>query len=144
MNHLGVTIELAVDYRLDEYKCLVRDFVAADFKKNGKAVNRMLPWNWPIVEAAIFGLFIPVVFAFKKHKVGSCFFTFSEVGLSRASKGGTHNVTWGVVKIVHHYSVAYLIEFTDGAAMPVPYRVFTAKQRELFEALIQRSVKSAA
>jgi YcxB-like protein len=144
MNHFGATIEVAVDYQLEEYKRVLRDFLPTHFAATGKAPNRLWPWNWPIVETALFNTFVPLVFMLKKHRIGSCVFTFSEAGLSRSSKSGTGNRTWSDIKTVHRLTGAYLIQLEEGGAMPVPYRAFTPEQRDVFESLAQRAGKSAA
>lgn len=135
MNHIGANLQVAVEYQVDEYKQVVRDFISLDFATTGKAPNRLLPWNWPIVEAFLFSIFVPSVFLFKKRKVGSCMFTVSEAGLSGTSKSGTSNLHWNDIKEVKRFSSSYLIELKMGGAMPIPYRVFTPEQRQLFERL---------
>ena len=85
MNHLGATVEVAVEYQLAEYKRVLRDFIPMHLAEVGEKPNRLLPWNWPPVEAMFFSIFVPVVFLVKKAKVGRCVFTFSEAGLCRSA-----------------------------------------------------------
>jgi hypothetical protein len=137
-------VQVRVDYDLGEYKRVLRDFVPIYYSQTGKVPNRLLPWNWKIVEGAMFALFVPPVFWLKKAMIGECVFTFSADGLSRTSKGRTGTRTWQEVKAVHRLSEAYLVELKAGGAMPVPYRAFTATERVLFEKLAASVAPGAA
>lgn len=144
MNHIGATVEVVAEYQLAEYKRVLRDFIPIHLAEVGEKPNRLLPWNWPLVEGALFSIFVTVAFLTKKAKVGRCVFTFSEAGLSRASKSGAGFRDWNEVKAVHHLSAAYLVELKAGGAMPIPYRAFSPEQRLVFESLTQRVRQSAA
>ena len=138
MNHFGATVEVAVDYQLGEYKRVLRDFIPMHLAETGEKPNRLLPWNWPVVEAAFLSIVVPLVFLVKKARVGPCVFTFIEAGLTRASKSGAGSRAWTEVQAVRHLSGAFLIQLKAGGAMPVPYRSFTPAQRLVFESLVQR------
>lgn len=137
MKNTDATVEVAVEYQLQEYKQVLRELYPIYLATTGKKPDRLLPWNWPIVEESLFAVVAPIVFFYKKRRVGDCVFTFGEAGFSRTSESGTGQKTWDEVKIVHRLSAAYLIELKTGGAMPVPYRVFTPEQRELFEVFAQ-------
>jgi len=144
MEHIGATVKVAVEYQLEEYKQVLRDFIPLHYAAKGQQPNRYLPWNWHITEKVLFAMFIPLVFWLKKARVGTCEFTFSQAWISRASAAGTGARSWPEVKAVHHLSAAYLIELTAGGAMPIPYRVFTTEQRAVFEQLAARAGEGAA
>lgn len=129
-------VQVRVNYHLGEYKRVLRDFIPICYSRAGKVPNKLFPWNWKIFDGAIFSLLVPPVFWLKKARIGECVFTFSTDGLSRTCKGRTGTRTWQQVKTVHRLSGAYLVELKAGGAMPVPYRVFTATERVVFEKLI--------
>jgi hypothetical protein len=133
MKHQGQTLNVKVDLHLDEYKQIARDFIPVHYAQKDRSPNPYYPWNWPIVEKALFAVFVPLLFRWKKSKVGVCKFTFSEVGLTRHSEVGEASRGWEEILEVHELSTAYLIQLKAGGAMPVPYRVFTPEQRSQFE-----------
>ena len=139
MKQTGEAVEVAVEYRLGEYKRVLRDFIPLALERDGKKTNRLFPWNWPILEDTMFNLFVPLVFWFKKSRIGNCKFTFSEAGFTRTSRGRTASRNWDEVKVVHRLSGAYLIELKAGGALPVPYRAFTPEEEQLFEGFTQRA-----
>jgi len=136
MDHQGEILNLSVDLRLDEYKQIARDFIPVYYARNGYSRSRYIPWNWPIVENAFFALLVPLVFRWKKSKVGVCDFTFSRVGLTRHSEAGEASRSWEDILEVHELPTAYLIQLKAGGAMPVPYRIFGPEQRSLFESFV--------
>jgi len=129
-------IEVAVSYQLHEYRQILRDYVATDLAQGGRLDTTSL-WNWPIVQHLTFKLLVPLVFRWKKSRVGDCVFAFNASGLSRTSKGRTASRTWAQINQVHRLSTAYLIELNEGGAMPVPYRCFADVQRTAFDDLIE-------
>ena len=141
VEHSGQLVEVAVEYQLAEYKRVVRDFIPMHYEATGRRPNRLLPWNWPVVEGAMFAVFVPIVFWIKKRSIGNCVFTFSEAGVSRISRGQAADRDWSEIQAVHRLSAAYLIELKGGGAMPVPYRVYTLEQRQLFESLCVHLVR---
>ncbi|MFY7939786.1 MAG: hypothetical protein ACOVOX_02660 [Burkholderiaceae bacterium] len=130
-------VEVVVDYRLAEYKRVLSEFVAAQAAASNELPNRLLPWNWPFVDALFLSAVVPLVFWHKKWRLGECRFSFSEIGFSRACKAGIGHREWCDIKIVHRLSEAYLIELLAGGALPVPYRVFTPDKKAAFEVLAQ-------
>lgn len=144
MEHSDPRVEVTVAYELSEYQQVLRDFLPLQYQKSGKTPNPLLPWNWPVVHKLLFAMVVPLIFRLKQSRVGECLFTFSEQGLSRTSKGHTASRGWVQVKIVHRLSTAYLIELVEGGAMPVPFRVFTAEQQQLFENFSRRVGQVAA
>ena len=129
-------VHVDVDYRFDEYKAIVNEFTPRALKNKLPVVDPNLPWNWPWVGRLAFAVVLPAIFLFKKIRVGRCSFEFTDSGLSRTSKGHTATRSWMQVAAVHRLAGAYLIEFEEGGAMPVPYRVFGATERAAFEKLL--------
>jgi hypothetical protein len=144
MNSPVVPLEVEVDYQLAEYKRVLRDYIPVHMAAEGETVNRRLPWNWPILEAPLFAVFVTVAFLIKKAKLGNSVFTFTAEGFSRSTKLGTGKRAWNEVRNVHQLSGAYLIELKAGGGLPVPYRVFTPEQRDVFESLIGHVGKDVA
>ncbi|RUO25560.1 hypothetical protein CWE09_02160 [Aliidiomarina minuta] len=138
MKHSGDTISVTVEYQLAEYKRMVCDFMPLHLASMQKPPNRYLPWNWPIIERAFSAVFIPIMFKIKVATVGTCKFTFSEVGLTRESKVGVKFCGWDEVLSVNSLSGIYLIHLRSGGAMPVPYRVFSTEDRRAFEGILTR------
>lgn len=75
-----------------------------------------------------------VLFLYKSARVGQCHFRIDVESIRRRSRGGEGAVAWSQVKAVHMYSRGYLIELQRGA-MPVPFRVLSAGQHEMFRSL---------
>lgn len=132
-------LTVTVDYSLAEYKQIVREFTPIHLQAKHPDRNPYFPWNWAIFERAILAMLVPLIFRWKKSKVGVCEFTFTEEGLTRVSKSGSAFRHWAEVSLVRHLSSAYLIELAAGGAMPVPYRVFDHGQRMLFESLAMKA-----
>jgi|GEM_PF-992206 len=126
-------VDVIVEYRLAEYKQVLRDFIPVYLRTTKKQPNRLLPWNWPVMERLMFAIVVPVIFALKKRRIGTCAFTFTETGLARTSRGRTAERAWSDVRAVHHLSAAYLIELKAGGAMPLPFRIFSQEQRRIFD-----------
>lgn len=137
MHQIGPRIEVAVAYGLREYLQILRDYVAMDLAQGGQHIDTARPWNWPIVQDLTFRLLVPVIFLWKKSRVGDCVFVFDDSGLARTSKEGAASRAWAQVRNVHRLSTAYLIELKEGGAMPVPLRCFTDTQRAAFDALLE-------
>lgn len=133
MKHTEEAITVTVDYGLAEYKQIVSDFAPIYLDAKHPHRNPYFPWNWAISEKAMFAVLVPLIFRWKKAKVGLCEFTFNKQGLTRVSKSGSAFRAWEEVSLVRHLSTAYLIELAAGGAMPVPYRVLDDGQRTLFE-----------
>ena len=133
-----VRIEIAVAYRLDEYRQLLRDCIALDLAQRGETLDTSRFWNRPVVRALTLRLLVPLVFRWKMARVGDCVFVFDAAGLSRTSKGRTASRSWAQVSRVHRLSSAYLVELEAGGAMPLPFRCFTDQQSAAFDALIER------
>lgn len=133
MDHANETLTVTVDYTLAEYKQIVREFTPIHLDAKHPNRKPYLPWNWAISEKAILAVLVPLIFWWKKSKVGVCEFTFSEEGLTRVSKSGSAFRRWTDISFVRHLSTAYLIEFAAGGAVPVPYRVFDGGQRTRLE-----------
>lgn len=121
MTDPDLKVEVAVAYALQDYKRVLRDFFPIYLRRSGKKPNPLLPWNWPLVQSAMFATFVPLIFWWKKSRIGDCAFTFCQSGLSRTSRGHTAMRTWAQVETVHCLSGAYLIELKEGGAMPVPF-----------------------
>jgi hypothetical protein len=80
-------------------------------------------------------LIAPPVFLYKSWRVGKCTFVIDSDGVTRF--GAHHKATylWDEVVHLHRLSGAYMIELSAGA-LPLPYRVFSAGQRQTFESLL--------
>ena len=132
-----VRLEIAVSYRLGEYKQVLRELVASEFSPKVDETGPFRFWNGPRAGNLVFALLVPLIFFWKKARVGDCVFSFSTVGMSRTAKGKTATRTWAQVKHVRRFSEAYLIELEESGAMPLPFRAFNAAQRTRFETLLQ-------
>lgn len=143
MKHTNKTVTVTVEYGLAEYKQIVRELAPIYLEANHANRNPYFPWNWTIVEKAMLAMLVPLIFKWKKAKVGECEFTFSEKGLERVSKTGSAFRSWSEISLVRHLSTAYLIELTAGGAMPVPCRVFDDRQRTLFESFALQAPNTA-
>ena len=132
-------LEIAVSYRLGEYKQVLRELVASEFSQKVDGTGPFRFWNGPSAGNLVFALVVPLIFFWKKARVGDCVFSFSTVGMSRVAKGRAATRKWAQVKHVRRFSEAYLIELEEGGAMPLPFRFFSAAQRARFEALLQES-----
>lgn len=139
MGHSGERFTVTVDYGLEEYKQIVQDFLPQYLESRHENRNRYWPWNWPVTEKAMMFILVPLIFKWKKSKVGVCEFTFSKSGLTRRSRSGSASRSWDQVARVHELSTAYPIELNSGGAMPVPYRVLTQSQRALLESFAARA-----
>jgi hypothetical protein len=130
-------VRVSVSYQLGEYMSVVREFApqsaANSVRQSKKLPSRLL--HHPAVVAIFMWLFVPPIFFTKVLRVGRCDFEFTELGMSRTSKGTKASRTWQEVVAVHKLSRAYLIELEKGA-MPVPYRVFASHEQQGFEALL--------
>jgi YcxB-like protein len=135
-------ILVEVEYGLAEYKAIVQEFLPQAMKSK-RQVDRRLPWNKPWVERLALAVVLPPVFWFKKLRVGRCSFEFTQDGFRRTSKGRTASRSWSQVATVHRLSSAYLIELSEGGAMPVPYRVFTTAERATLESLLPLRVSTS-
>ena len=131
-------VRIEVDYRFAEYRTIVREFMPQAQKNKLPVVNRNLPWNQPWVERLALAVLLPPIFWLKKMRVGRCSFEFTDLGLSRTSRGYTATRSWSQVAAVHKLTAAYLIELEEGGAMPIPYRVFGSAERAAFERLLPR------
>ena len=143
MENIEETLTVTVDYGLAEYKQIVRDFTPIHLEAKHPHRNPYFPWNWAISEKLMFAVLLPLIFRWKKSKVGVCEFTFSKEGLTRVSKNGSASRSWAEVSVVRHLSTAYLIELSAGGAMPVPFRVFEENQRTLFESFASQAPNKA-
>ena len=120
-------IRFTVSYRLGEYREVVRDHM-----------SQTVPHVRSSRLARVFtAVFIPLVFALKKRKVGDCEFVIDDAGVRRRAKDGDVLVEWQSVTAIHRYSSSYLIEKNKGA-MPIPYRCLDAAQRDRLEQLLRR------
>lgn len=128
-------IRVSVDYKLAEYKDMVREFLPRAMQNNAQ-LDQRLPWNKPWAVSLVLAVLLPPVFWVKKLRVGQCVFEFTADGLSRTARGHTMRLLWSQVSTVHSLSATYLIELKDGGAMPVPYRVFKPSERAAFESFI--------
>jgi hypothetical protein len=135
-------IRVDVEYGLTEYKSIVREYLPRA-RKTRVQVDRRLPWNKPWVEEAALAVLLPPVFWLKKLRVGKCVFEFTQEGFSRLSKGRTASRSWNQVAAVHRLSAAYIIELSEGGAMPIPYRVFTTAERAAVESLMPPSADTS-
>jgi len=130
-------IEVAVSYRLGEYRRVLRELVSLEYSATLQNGSPQRFWNGQRAGELVFVFVVPVIFFWKKIRVGACDFSFDSSGLSRSAKGRTARRSWAQVKRVRLMSEAYLIELEEGGAMPVPYRVFDAEARNTFEQILQ-------
>ena len=131
-------IEFSVSYRLREYLRFVTEhsFDTEEELRNTHGVKRKL---LELVQMAI----ATVGFFYKMSRVGRCHFVIDSDGVSRRSKRGSGSVPWSRVKAIHTYSPGYLMELEHGA-MPIPFRVLSARQREVLRTLAGDSMAGGA
>lgn len=125
MDHSG-KIEFSVTYRLQEYLVFVTEhsFDTEEALRCTRGLKRRLI---AIAQKAV----AAAGFFRKMRRVGECRFVIDSAGLSRRSKNGVGSVPWSRVKAIHTYTPGFLVELESGA-MPVPFRVLSDRQRELF------------
>lgn len=133
MEHIGKTLTVTVELHLEEHEQITRDFMPLHYKQAGRSPSPYIPWNWSRVQKAVFAFLLPLIFKWKKSKIGTCKFTFSDAGLTRHSDIGAASRSWDQILSVHRLSTAYLIQLKEGGAMPIPYRAFGAEERSLFD-----------
>jgi hypothetical protein len=128
-------ISFHVRYGLWEYMRLASAHVMAELARRkqaeGKPLRRTSRWTLH----ALLWLVCPPIFLFKSLRVGACDFTIDKDGLVRRSKSGEIVVPWADVVAVHRYPDGYLIAKENGA-MPIPFRVLSARQRRDLKALL--------
>jgi hypothetical protein len=132
-------VRVEVAYQFTEYREIVRHFMLREIEQSGKKLNRKLPWNRPLAEKVVLNLVLALMFWYKKFRVGTGLFEFTETGLSRTSKGGVSSRSWDQVKDVFRIQNAYLIELKEGGAMPLPHRVLPVDAKNTFETLLSRA-----
>lgn len=120
-------IRFTVSYRLREYLSIVGDFMPIALREAGKHCDRL-----GLGTRLTLALTAAPMFLYKKLRVGNCRFTIDSRGLTRHSRNGEIVLPWHEVHLVHALSQSYLVRKRSGA-MPLPYRCFTAEERERFD-----------
>lgn len=123
------SLTFPVRYRLGEYLSFSSEHAFATQQELRELTGVRRHLAQALLKAVATGLFV-----YKSARVGRCHFRIDAVNIRRRSRGGEGAVAWSQVKAVHAYSRGYLIELQQGA-MPVPFRVLSAGQREMFRSL---------
>jgi len=120
-------IRLLVRYRLGEYLSVVLDHLPFAVEQMTGGRKRA---GW--ATRAMLVMVATPAFFYKKWRVGDCRFEIDGRALVRRSRTERLVLPWSEVVDVHRYRGAYLVA-KQGGAMPLPYRCFSAEQRERFE-----------
>jgi hypothetical protein len=117
-------IYVKVDYERKEYLDVLRQYFAQDPKQKKvfeKWYNRFFLW-----------LIGSIQFKYKKFRVGKCDFKIDEHSIKRASKFGDLEKSWDEIEMVLELQDSYFIK-TNSGAMPLPKRVLSDKNQNLFK-----------
>lgn len=119
-------VKFSVRYRMGEYLTFVTEhsFATEEALRDTRGAKRLLAH---VFQRTVAG----VAFVYKVGRLGRCDFVITPAGLSRRTKLGTSSVEWSSVRAVHTYTPGYLVELEQGA-VPIPFRVLSGKQRDLF------------
>lgn len=79
--------------------------------------------------------FATLAFLWKKHRIGTCTFSFDCEGIRRISRARELFVRWPEIKAVTRLSNAYLLTKANGS-MPLPYRCLSIADRNALERLL--------
>ena len=120
-------IRFTVSYGLREYLAILADFLPGALSERGRPCER-LNFGSRLALAAV----VTPMFGYKKLRIGDCSFVINAEGLTRDSRSGPLVVPWRKVLRVHRLKSAYLIQ-KDTGMMPLPYRCFTAAERQRLE-----------
>ncbi len=135
-----------VKYQLSEYISVICDFAqyAGKTRRRSDLVHPLARQEKKIGVLTKAGLAIVAtpIFFYKVFRVGTCEFTFTEVGLTRKSKATTLDVSWQDIQYAYALSQAFLFAKAVGA-LPVPYRCLSNAQREWLGGFVNR-LNSAA
>jgi hypothetical protein len=137
------TLDLHVRYRLHEYKELVIEFRPRSAGNGGgnRPLSASSVLEHPLITRLAVALIAPPVFLYKSWRVGKCRFVVSSIGVTRSGAGHEATYRWEEVMHLHRLSSAYMIELEEGA-LPLPYRVFAADQRQAFESLLPARLRA--
>jgi hypothetical protein len=120
-------IRFTVRYGLREYLAIVADFLPTALRERGKPVERIGPGTKLLLAVVATPLFL-----YKTWRIGSCRFDIDAQGLTRHSRCPPLRLPWHDVQAVHHLGRGYLVR-KAGGALPLPYRCFSAEERQRFE-----------
>ncbi|HEY1148458.1 MAG TPA: YcxB family protein [Pseudoduganella sp.] len=120
-------IQFDVCYRMREYLDLVSDHAQAELILRRRAERKPLRSADLLMVRAGLWLVGPVLFLYKKWRVGACRFTIDQDGIVRDSKAGRMSVPWSEVKGIHEYPSGYLIMKANGG-LPIPMRALSGAQ----------------
>lgn len=134
-----------VGYRRAEYVEIVREAIQRQMaEEQGAAYAEPNAGSGEGALARMFSNFVlSLALFYKRLRLGTCRFAFSEQALTRTSRAGVKTVAWSDVLRVRRFSSAYLIEVAAGG-LPLPYRCLDASQRAAFDALLAHKGFSAS
>jgi hypothetical protein len=135
-------IQFEVSYGLKEYLQIVRECARPvyddEIKRRGKTPGKIDAFLFSILHTAL----MAPIFVWKKIRIGRCKFSIDESGVTRRAKDGIYAVTWNDVTKVQRLPASYVVSLSSGA-MPLPFRCFSAEERERFEAHVSSLEKLA-
>lgn len=134
-------LRVGVRYRLGEYVA----FAVAHTLDTDAFVRAAPVWKQRMF-AMLLALVACITFVAKSLRIGRCDFVIDDHGIERRSRRGNSGVPWSRVQAVHVYPRGYLVELESGA-VPLPFRVLRAGERQRFEtfagALLRNATASA-
>lgn len=128
-------IEFEVGYRLSEYKAFVRGTIEKRMPELSAQTGRSASSLMHRSTMALLMGALPLVFLYKRLRIGSCHFYIDATQIRRTSKLGEVVVPWSTVQSVFECSPGLLMIAKNGA-LPVPSRVLTAEQDRQLRGII--------